>query len=167
MVFALWSLSLSSVSNPLLHLVSRSLSPMTSQPLSALTLFFFLSLSRLGLWIYDLTTQQLTQTMTIPSQRSAFTGVEYSFVSLFELSHNIAAIVLHRPQDFKWLASGSLCAVAISTFAYAGWVWKMRGHLVHWEKFGKSCECVAVGVGVGHDGWRRRLGDSLSLRSRR
>jgi iron-regulated transporter 1 len=136
--------------------------------LLAFILFFFLSISRLGLWIYDLTTQQLTQTMVAPNQRSSFTGVEYSFVSFFELAQFVIAIVLHKPEQFKWIAAMSWVATLVSTMAYAGWVWKMRGHLVHWERFGKSCECVVVRP--RHQGrigaWRRRLGDSLSLRGR-
>lgn len=80
--------------------------------------------------------------MTVASQRSSFTGVEYSFVSLFELGHHLMAIVFHRPEQFKWIALISLIAVLTSTVAYAGWVWKMRGHLVHWEKIGGACKCV-------------------------
>jgi iron-regulated transporter 1 len=140
-VYALWSLSPSSTSSSLPPLLARIVSPLTSQPLLAFMLFFFLSISRLGLWIYDLTTQQLTQTMTLPSKRSSFTGVEYSFASLFELSQFIMTIVLHRPEQFRWIALLSWTAVMTSTVAYAGWVWKMRGHLVHWERIGKTCKC--------------------------
>ncbi|TVY56040.1 Solute carrier family 40 member 2 [Lachnellula cervina] len=143
-VFALWSLSPETTTTTLPTMISRILGPIASQPLLAFTLFFFLSISRLGLWIFDLTTQQLTQTMNPASQRSSFAGVEYSFVSLFGLAQHIVAIVLHRPEQFKWIALMSLGATAISTVAYAGWVWKMRGHLVHWERIGKGCECVKV-----------------------
>lgn len=141
-VYALWSLSPSSLSSSLQPLLSRIIRPLTSQPLLTFTLFFFLSISRLGLWVYDLTTQQLTQTMSLPSKRSSFTGVEYSFVSFFELGHYIMTIVLHRPEQFKWIALLSWIAVMISTVAYAGWVWKVRGHLVHWERIGKTCDCA-------------------------
>ena len=120
----------------------RFIAELTSHTLVAFILFFFLSVSRLGLWIYDLTTQQLTQTMTESSQRSSFAGVEYSFISLFELAHHVMTLILHRPEQFKWIAFISLLAVGASTFAYAGWVWKMRGHLVHWEKLGSACNCV-------------------------
>ncbi len=82
--------------------------------------------------------------MTTPPQRSSFTGVEYSFVSLFELTQYIIAIIFYRPEQFKWIALMSWIAVAISTVAYAGWVWKMRGHLVHWDRLGKSCECIKI-----------------------
>ncbi len=145
-LLALWLLSSGVRAGSLPHLVSRILGTITSQPLLAFVLFSFLSLSRLGLWIYDLTTQQLTQTMTSPSQRSSFTGVEYSFVSMFELGQHIVAIVLHRPEQFKWIALMSWVAVAISTMIYAGWVWRMRGHLVHWERLSKSCECMKIRI---------------------
>ncbi|KAI9738943.1 MAG: hypothetical protein M1818_005257 [Claussenomyces sp. TS43310] len=124
--------------------------------LPALTLFTFLSMSRLGLWIFDLTTQQLTQTLVEPSQRLAFAGVENSFASTFELGNYVAAIIFSRPSEFTYLATGSLAAVGLSTLIYAGWVWKMRGHLLHWERVGKGCDCVSS----------RRHGVWRSLRER-
>ena len=133
-------------------LVSRIVPPF--QISRAVMLFFFLSTSRLGLWIYDLTTQQLTQTMTTPAQRSTFTGIECSFVALFELAQNVMTISLHRPEDFKWIALVSWSAVALSSVIYAAWVWKMRGHLVHWEKFTKSCECIKLSSRHGRGGHR-------------
>lgn len=143
MVLALWALSGSTIPAYYLPpLLRRITTTGISQPVLIFTLFFFLSISRLGLWIYDLTTQQLTQTMTIPTQRSSFTSVEYSFVSFFTLIQYVITIVLHRPEQFKWVALMSLGAVSISTVMYAGWVWKIRGHLIHWEKVKKSCKCV-------------------------
>jgi iron-regulated transporter 1 len=79
--------------------------------------------------------------MVAPTQRSSFTGVEYTFVSFFELAQYVLTIVLHTPEQFKWIAVMSWVAVLVSTIAYAGWVWKMRGHLVHWDRIGKSCKC--------------------------
>jgi iron-regulated transporter 1 len=143
-LLAIWPLSSGTPDGSLPHLVSRILGSITSQPLLAFALFFFLSISRLGLWIYDLTTQQLTQTMTSPSQRSSFTGVENSLISVFELVQHLAAIILHRPEQFKWIALMGWTAVAVSTVIYTGWVWRMRGHLVHWERLGKSCECIKI-----------------------
>lgn len=141
-VLALWSLSPEPIPPMLLALMPRFMGELHSLTFLAFALFFFLSVSRLGLWIYDLTTQQLTQTMTVSTRRSSFAAVEYSFVSLFELGNHVMTIVLHRPEHFKWIALISLAAVTLSTVAYAGWVWKMRGHLVHWEKVGNVCKCV-------------------------
>lgn len=143
-MLAIWSLSSGAPDGSMPHLVSRNLGSITSQPLLAFVLFFFLSISRLGLWIYDLTTQQLTQTMTSPSQRSSFTGVENSLISVFELVQHLVAIILHRPEQFKWIALMGWTAVAVSALIYTGWVWRMRGHLVHWERLGKSCECIKI-----------------------
>ena len=129
-VYALYSFS----PTPLANIIPSPL-------ITTVVLFTFLSLSRLGLWVFDLTTQQLTQTLTIPSQRSSFAGVEYSFVALFELLQHVCTIILHRPDQFRWLAAGSCCAVAVSSVAYSGWVRGRRGHLVHWER------CVGCGKG--------------------
>jgi iron-regulated transporter 1 len=143
-ILAVWSLSSSIPEASLPHLVSRLLSTITSQPLLAFVLFFFLSISRLGLWVYDLTTQQLTQTMTSSTRRSSFTSVENSFISSFELVQHLVAIILNRPEQFKWIALMGWTAVALSTVIYASWVWRMRGHLVHWERLRKSCECIKI-----------------------
>ena len=107
-----------------------------------LIMFLFLSLSRLGLWIFDLTTQEITQTRVPSSQRASFAGTEMSFVSLFELTQWIVSAILSRPQDFKWLALGSLGAVACSSAMYAAWVRIQRGHLTHWDAVGKHCHCL-------------------------
>ncbi|KAJ5047373.1 uncharacterized protein L3040_003200 [Drepanopeziza brunnea f. sp. 'multigermtubi'] len=151
-MFALWSLSPGSPPvSDLPHLILHFL-PNPSQTTLAIILFSFLSLSRLGLWVYDLTTQQLTQTLTLPSQRSSFTGVEYSFVSLFQLLQHVVAIFLSRPEDFRWIAMMSFGATVVSAVMYAAWVWRMRGHLVHWEKLGRTFDCV---VTRGEGRWRR------------
>ncbi|CAG8973616.1 hypothetical protein HYALB_00002181 [Hymenoscyphus albidus] len=107
--------------------------------------FAFLSLSRLGLWIFDLTTQQLTQTLNPPQALSTFTGVEYSFVSFFELCQHLMGIFLGKPEEFMWIASVSSIAVGISSIAYAGWVRHRRGHLVHWEKVSQYCKRTGLG----------------------
>ncbi|CAG8953253.1 hypothetical protein HYFRA_00003456 [Hymenoscyphus fraxineus] len=141
-LYAIW---LSSPSPSPSTFATRDLAPVISFPLQAFTIFAFLSLSRLGLWIFDLTTQQLTQTLNPPQALSTFTGVEYSFVSVFELCQHLMGIFLGRPEDFKWIASVSLIAVGISSIAYAGWVRHRRGHLVHWEKVSQCCKRTGLG----------------------
>ncbi|KAJ8058287.1 hypothetical protein OCU04_012481 [Sclerotinia nivalis] len=128
----LWTLS-STPSNSIPTLLPRIV-PSTNSILLPLLLFTALSFSRLGLWIFDLTTQQLTQTLVTPTQRSSFTGCEYSLVAFFELGNNVMAMVWSRPEQFKWVALVSLGAVGFSAVMYAGWVRSVRGHLVHWER---------------------------------
>ncbi|KAA6409009.1 MAG: hypothetical protein FRX48_07353 [Lasallia pustulata] len=141
-VLAVWQISASSKEATPMGLLSRIVALATphNPTVAAVSLFTFLSLSRLGLWTFDLTTQELTQ-IRIPAQtRSSFAGTEMAFVSVFELAHWVAAAILSRPEDFRWLAVGSLGAVGLSTCTYAFWVRQQRGHLMHWGRM-KGCGC--------------------------
>lgn len=111
----------------------------STRAFTAFMMFFLLSFSRLGLWVFDLTTQEITQTSVAPAQRSSFAGTEMAFVSLFELTQWIAAAILYKPEQFHWIALGSFEAVGFSSMIYSVWVRQQRGHLVHWERIGKSC----------------------------
>lgn len=104
-----------------------------------LSMFAFLSFSRLGLWVFDLTTQEITQTRIPEDTRSAFAGTEMSFVSLFELAQWIVAAVWSRPDQFRWLALMSFGAVTCASVMYAYWVRRQRGHLMHLARLGKKC----------------------------
>lgn len=104
-------------------------------------MFTFLAFSRFGVWVFDLTTQQLTQTLVPEHQRSSFAGVEGSIVNIFEVCGAGAAIAFPRPEQFKWLCLVSLITVAIGWAMYAYWVRRQRGHLLHWEKLGQAM-CV-------------------------
>ncbi|KAK7908087.1 Solute carrier family 40 member 1 [Apiospora marii] len=102
----------------------------------SLVIFSFLSFSRFGVWVFDLTTQQLTQVLVPEHQRSKFAGVETSVVNVFEIMGAAAAISFPRTEQFKWLSLASFVAVTISWALYAGWIRGQRGHLLHWEKLG-------------------------------
>jgi len=112
-------------------LILATLSAHTTALTTAIPLFTFLSLSRLGLWTFDLTTTETTQLLVPASTRSSFGGTEQSLVAFFELLQWVAAAVWSRPDQFPWLALGSLGAVAVSAGMYASWVRGKRGHLVH------------------------------------
>ena len=112
--------------------------------LLSFALFAFLSMSRLGVWIFDLTTQQLTQTLVPAHQRSSFAGIESSVVNIFELFGAGAAIAFPHTDQFKWLSLASGVSVALAWGMYAAWVRAQRGHLVHWEKLGTGL-CVGEG----------------------
>lgn len=120
---------------------TENMSSASSNSIATVSMFSFLSLSRLGLWVFDITTQELTQIYVAPQTLASFAGTEMSFVSLFELSQWILAAIISRPNQFGWLALISLGAVACSTGMYALWVMKHRGHLVHWERIGRSWPC--------------------------
>lgn len=109
---------------------------------STATLFGFLSLSRLGLWIFDLCVQEIAQNGVARDQQASFGGTEAAFVSLFELMQWIAAASLSEANDFRFLAAASLGAVALSLMLYTAWVRLRRGHLIHWEKLSEHCACA-------------------------
>lgn len=142
MVLAIWYLrgpsSPSYPDNSLTRYLGLA-TPIASRPFAAIVMFTFLSVSRLGLWVFDLTTQEITQTRVAPEQRSSFAGTEMAFVSLFELGQWILGVIISKPKDFRWIALISVGAVAVSAAMYAFWVRRQRGHLMHWERMGKGC----------------------------
>lgn len=97
-------------------------------------LFIFLALSRMGLWIFDLSAQTLVQTHVPEGRRSEYSGVEMGFISAAELAQWVVTGVWAQTEDFKWLATAGTVAVGASLLAYMVWLRGRRGHLVHWEK---------------------------------
>ncbi|TFY75251.1 hypothetical protein EWM64_g8761 [Hericium alpestre] len=118
-----------------------SLSPASApSSLQAVQLFAFLALSRMGLWTYDLAVQTLVQTRVPPNRRGEFSGVEVGFVSACELAQWVATAVWNKPEEFRYLGAAGSGVVALAVAAYTTWMWRQRGHLVHWEKV-TGCKC--------------------------
>ncbi|OIW29133.1 hypothetical protein CONLIGDRAFT_599002 [Coniochaeta ligniaria NRRL 30616] len=92
----------------------------------SVVLFGFLASSRLGVWVFDITTQQLTQTLVAPDERSSFAGAENSVVNVFELAGALSAILFSQIGQYKWLAMASLITVGISWAMYFIWLHTMR-----------------------------------------
>jgi iron-regulated transporter 1 len=102
--------------------------PTSSSPhlVSSLILFAFLSLSRVGHWMFDLMVQELEQVEVPETQRSTFAGIEQSFHSFFKLSHWGATIVWSRPQGIQWLALGSWAVLGVAATMFG--VWSYSAH---------------------------------------
>ncbi|OWP06754.1 hypothetical protein B2J93_8811 [Marssonina coronariae] len=94
--------------------------------LTTVTLFGFLSLSRLFLWTYSLMEQEIEQSEVPASQRSTFSGTGESFRSCFDLLHWTATVVWSRPEEFKGLAGASLCVVGGSALWFSTWARRSR-----------------------------------------
>jgi iron-regulated transporter 1 len=123
-VLVLWNLSLNS--NPSSPEARDDFTDPTSSVASpnlflAFIVFAFLSLSRIGHLLFELMVQEVAQVEVPSTQRSTFAGTEQSFRSLFELCHWIATMVWSAPQDFRYLALGSLVALISSATIFAGW----------------------------------------------
>ncbi|KAI1443980.1 Ferroporti-1 [Annulohypoxylon stygium] len=139
-VLALWAISAQKDETESLLTVARRIIYEQASPSVgwSIVLFSFLAFSRLGVWVFDLTTQQLTQTLVPQHQRSSFAGTENSVVNIFELLGAGAAIAFPRTEQYRWLALASLVTVIVSWIMYAFWVRQQRGHLVHWEKLAQG-----------------------------
>ena len=92
--------------------------------LTIITLFGFLSLSRLFHWTYELMEQELEQREVPASQRSTFSGTGQAICSCFDLLHWFATVAWGRSDQFKGLAAASLCVVGSSAIWF--WVWAHR-----------------------------------------
>ncbi|KAH8898327.1 hypothetical protein GQ53DRAFT_837252 [Thozetella sp. PMI_491] len=112
--------------------VSPAIKP-TPTLIPSILLFSFLSLSRLGVETYSLTTQQLTQILVADDERARFAGAESSIVHTIELLGASSAIVFPNPSLFKWVALSSWISVVCALIGYTTWVNRQRGHMFHWD----------------------------------
>ena len=119
MVTVLWNLTPKAPAPSRDHPDDKSRPP--PHLLVSIMLFSFLSLTRIGHWMYDLMIQELEQVEIPSTQRSTFAGTEQSFRSFFELCHWGATVVWSRPEDFRWLALGSLVVLGIGVAIFAIW----------------------------------------------
>ena len=146
MFFAIWhtigSSETGDQSDPIMNRITALILPISMPLLTTISMFFFLSASRLGLWVFDLVVQEICQSRVPLGTRSLFAGTEMSFVSFFELSQWILAAVFSRREDFRWLATSSLSAVGCACALYALWIRRQRGHLTHWNRIRSGCNCV-------------------------
>ncbi|RDW78280.1 hypothetical protein BP5796_06132 [Coleophoma crateriformis] len=111
-VLVLWSMS-SKTSNP----ASQGPPPF----MVSMILFSFLSLTRIGHWSFELMIQELEQTEIPSSLRSTFAGTEQSFRELAALIHWGGTVIWNRPEDFGFLALGSIICLAGGTVIYVMW----------------------------------------------
>ncbi|KAF9876820.1 hypothetical protein CkaCkLH20_05666 [Colletotrichum karsti] len=88
-------------------------------------------LSRVGLWGYDLSAQTIIQGDVDEEHRGAFSTVEASMQSIFELLSYASTVVFSRPDQFQWPIVMSVGAIYLAGGLYASYVRKRRGHLFH------------------------------------
>ncbi|GAB1727057.1 hypothetical protein NU195Hw_g3910t1 [Hortaea werneckii] len=90
--------------------------------------------SRLGLWGFDLSAQIIVQEEVEPEMRGTFSSQEFALQNAFEMLAFLSTIVFPRPEQFKYPAAISACAVAGACVLYATFVRSRRGHLLHLSK---------------------------------
>lgn len=65
--------------------------------------------------------QELGQVEIPASQRSTFAGTEQSFKSLFELCHWAVTVLWSHPDQFRFLALGSVLATGVGLCIFLLW----------------------------------------------
>ncbi len=93
--------------------------------------------------------QELGQVEIPVSQRSTFAGTEQSFHSLCELTHWAATVMWSQPEQFRWLALGSLFVAGVSMSIYYTWAKRSVGR-VRVSEGGGSYEGIAM-VSIGEE----------------
>jgi len=102
--------------------------------LAGAALIFGVTLSRLGLWGFDLCVQFLVQEDAPADSRGSFSAIEVALQNIFELVSFVVTMIFYRPEDFKYPIFISAGAIAVSAACFAGFVRQKRGHLLHASK---------------------------------
>ncbi|KAK8222389.1 Ferroporti-1 [Phyllosticta paracitricarpa] len=108
-----------------------SSNPLSAQKAAGASLIAGVTLSRLGLWGFDLCVQYLIQEEVPAASRGAFSSAEMALQNLFELLSFALTVVFPRPDQFVWPVLMSAVAVAMAAACFAAFVRMRRGHLLH------------------------------------
>ncbi|KAI9259682.1 Ferroporti-1 [Phascolomyces articulosus] len=112
-------------------LVPVILSFSKSIPYGYILLFGGMSLSRIGLWLFDMTETILLQQFVDADKIGGIAGWQHSLCSFFDLSQYVLTMIFSDPSKFYIPAIISFCSVLLATITYTSFVKKQRGHLVH------------------------------------
>lgn len=102
--------------------------------MASLLLISGVAASRLGLWLFDLSVTQLMQESVPVAERGVVGGVQRSLQSLMDMLTYAVGMVIVRPQDFGITICMSYGAVLTSALLYSMHVYRVRGHLFHFDR---------------------------------
>ncbi|KAG2216588.1 hypothetical protein INT45_004509 [Circinella minor] len=100
-------------------------------PYGSILLFGGMSLSRIGLWLYDMAETILLQQFVEVDKIGGISGWQHSLCNFFDLSQYILTMIFSDPSQFFIPAFISFCSVLLATVIYTSFVKKQRGHLIH------------------------------------
>lgn len=106
----------------------------SQSPWGSVMLFGGMSVSRIGLWVFDISETMLMQQMVDNAQIGSISGWQHSLCNVFELSQFVLTAIVPDPNDFIIPATVSLGAVVAASISYTVFVKQERGHLFHIKK---------------------------------
>nr|CCM80483.1 Ireg1 protein [Psychotria gabriellae] len=101
---------------------------------AAYALMSGVALSRIGLWMFDLSVIQQMQDRVSESDRLVVGGAQNSLQSVLDLATYVSGLIISDPQDFWMLIILSMLLVTVASILYSVHVFRVRKHLIHFEK---------------------------------
>merc|ERR1719209_438597 len=99
-------------------------------------------LARFGLWVVDLTVNQLLQEKVEEEVRGVVNGVQESLNNSLDLAKCILVILLPAEETFGLLIIASFTSVSLGWLLYALYSRQQRGHLFHFQRLAASLSCI-------------------------
>merc|ERR1719234_1857706 len=99
-------------------------------------------LARFGLWVVDLTVNQLLQEKVEEEVRGVVNGVQESLNNSLDLAKCILVILLPAEETFGLLIIASFTSVSLGWLLYAVYSRQQRGHLFHFRRLAESLTCM-------------------------
>merc|ERR1719430_3099249 len=99
-------------------------------------------LARFGLWVVDLTVNQLLQEKVEEEVRGVVNGVQESLNNTLDLAKCILVIMLPAEETFGLLIIASFTSVSLGWLLYALYSRQQRGHLFHFRRLAASLACM-------------------------
>ncbi|KAI1703257.1 ferroportin1 (FPN1) domain-containing protein [Ditylenchus destructor] len=100
---------------------------LTEKPMLSIMVFFCgMVLSRIGLWIADLSIIQIMQQAVAEEERNTIFGVQNAANQLFSILKDVAAIALPDPRTFGLLIVASVICVGMGSVSYCYYLVRLR-----------------------------------------